>query len=180
MSIKVLDTQVISQIAAGEVIERPASVTKELLENALDAGSSQITIEIKAGGVSLIRVTDNGNGIPGDDVELAFERHATSKITSFQDLQQLSTLGFRGEALPSIAAVAQVQMITCARGETTGTYLSLDNGKIVQHQPQARSSGTTVTVQNLFRRIPARLKFLKSEATESGRIADIVSQYALA
>jgi DNA mismatch repair protein MutL len=180
MAIKVLDARVVSQISAGEVVERPSSVVKELVENALDAVSTQITVEIKAGGISLIRITDNGIGIPDSEVELAFERHATSKIGSFQDLQKLSSLGFRGEALPSIAAVAQVQMVTSAREESLGTYLSLDNGQIVQHESQARSTGTTITVQNLFRHVPARLKFLKSENAEGSRIADVVSQYALA
>ncbi len=180
MTIKVLETKTVSRIAAGEVVERPASVVKELVENALDAGATQITVEVKGGGISLIRITDNGTGIPDSETELAFERHATSKISSLQDLQNLSSLGFRGEALPSIAAVAQVQMITCARGEDVGTYLSLDDGKVVRHDSQARSSGTTITVNNLFRKIPARLKFLKSESAEGGRVADIVSQYALA
>jgi DNA mismatch repair protein MutL len=180
MAIKVLSPKVVSQIAAGEVVERPASIVKELIENALDAESTQISVEVKGGGIALIRVTDNGTGIPDRDVEVAFERHATSKIDSLQDLQQLSSLGFRGEALPSIAAVAQVQMVTCARGESTGTYLSLDDGQIVQHSSQARSPGTTITVNNLFRKMPARLKFLKSVSAEAGRIADIVSQYALA
>jgi len=180
MKIKVLEAKVVSQIAAGEVVERPASVVKELVENALDAESTQITVEIKNGGISLIRVTDNGTGIPDSETELAFERHATSKIGNWQDLQQLSTLGFRGEALPSVAAVAQVQMATSARESTVGSYLSLEDGRIVRHDSQARSPGTTVTVQNLFRKIPARLKFLKTEATEAGKIADVVSQYALA
>ena len=180
MTIKVLDSKVISQIAAGEVVERPASVVKELVENALDAGSTQISVEVKGGGISLIRVTDNGLGIPDIETELAFERHATSKIDSLQDLQRLSSLGFRGEALPSIAAVAQVQMQTSAKGQSSGTYLSLDDGKIVRHDAQARAAGTTITVQNLFRKIPARLKFLKSESAEAGRIADIVTRYALA
>jgi DNA mismatch repair protein MutL len=180
MMIKVLDSKTISQSAAGEVVERPASVAKELIENALDAGSTQISVEVKGGGISLLRITDNGSGIDGSEVETAFERHATSKIGSLVDLQRLSTLGFRGEALPSIAAVAQVQMVTSARGESGGTYLSLEDGQVLQHDPQARSQGTTITVQNLFRKIPARLKFLKSESAEAGRIADIVSQYALA
>jgi DNA mismatch repair protein MutL len=180
MSIRILDSADIAQIAAGEVVERPASVVKELVENALDAGATQISVELKAGGISLIRISDNGTGIPDSQAELAFERHATSKISSFQDLEKLSSLGFRGEALPSIAAVAQVQMVTCARGEAAGSYLSLDDGKVIQHQPQARSAGTTITVQNLFRRVPARLKFLKSQASESSHIANIVSQYALA
>jgi DNA mismatch repair protein MutL len=180
MAIKVLDSKVISQIAAGEVVERPASVVKELLENALDAQSTQISVEIKNGGITLIRVTDNGIGLADQETELAFARHATSKINNIQDLQTLSSLGFRGEALPSIAAVAQVQMVTATRNSESGTYLSLDDGQIVRHDPQARSPGTTITVHNLFRKIPARLKFLKSEAAEGGRIADIVSQYALA
>ncbi|MBN1189540.1 MAG: DNA mismatch repair endonuclease MutL [Dehalococcoidales bacterium] len=180
MTIKVLDSRVISQIAAGEVIERPASVVKELVENSLDAGSSQISVEIRNGGTGLIRVVDNGQGIADDQTETAFERHATSKISGLDDLQVLSTLGFRGEALPSIAAVAEVQMQTCARGETSGTFMSLEDGRVVRHEKQARSSGTTITVSNLFRKIPARLKFLKSVNVESGRIADIVSHYALA
>ena len=180
MPIKVLDAKTVSQIAAGEVVERPASVVKELVENALDAESTQITVEVKGGGISLIRVTDNGLGIPDGETELAFERHATSKIANLQDLQHLSSLGFRGEALPSVAAVAQVQMVTANRGQAAGTYLSLDEGQIVRHDSQARSTGTTVTVQNLFRKIPARLKFLKSEAAEAGRIGEIVTRYALA
>jgi DNA mismatch repair protein MutL len=180
MTIKVLDSKVISQIAAGEVVERPASVVKELVENSLDAGATQITVEVKDGGISLVRVTDNGQGIPDAETEVAFERHATSKIDNLQDLQHLSSLGFRGEALPSIAAVAQVQMLTGIKSQAAGTYLSLDDGKIVRHDSQARSPGTTITVQNLFRRIPARLKFLKSSSAEAGRIADIVTRYALA
>jgi DNA mismatch repair protein MutL len=180
MSIKVLDSKVISQIAAGEVVERPSSVVKELVENALDAEASQISVEIQGGGIRLIRVTDNGTGISDSEAELAFKRHATSKISEIDDLQQFTTLGFRGEALPSIASVAQVQIVTCLKGETRGTHLSLEEGNVVQHEFQARSQGTTVTVQNLFQKIPARLKFLKSESSETGHIADIVSRYALA
>jgi DNA mismatch repair protein MutL len=180
MSIKILDAKVISQIAAGEVVERPSSVVKELVENALDAGSTQISVDVKGGGISLIRVTDNGLGIQDDEVELAFARHATSKIDSLQDLQHLSSLGFRGEALPSIAAVAQVQIVTRVKDATVGVYLRLEGGILVKRDSQARATGTTITVQNLFRKIPARLKFLKSVATEAGRIADIVSRYALA
>ncbi len=180
MTIKVLDSKVVSQIAAGEVVERPASIVKELVENSLDAESTQISIEVKGGGINLIRVTDNGMGIRDSEAEIAFARHATGKISTLQDLQHIATLGFRGEALPSIAAVAQVQMITCARDKSSGTYLSLDDGKIVQHESQARSAGTTLTVRNLFRKVPARLKFLKSEGAEAGRIADVVSRYALA
>jgi len=180
MTIKVLDSQVISQIAAGEVVERPASVVKELVENALDASASQISVEIREGGLSLIRVTDNGQGIAESQVELAFLRHATSKIAALRDLQQLTTLGFRGEALPSIASVAQVEMITGVNGEEAGTQVILEDGLVVKHASQARSPGTTVSVQNLFRKIPARLKFLKSPSAEAARIAEVVSRYALA
>jgi DNA mismatch repair protein MutL len=180
MLIKILDSKVVSQIAAGEVVERPASVVKELLENALDAGASQITIEIHGGGISLIRVTDNGSGIAEDQAEIAFERHATSKIGSLADLEKLDSLGFRGEALPSIAAVAAVEMLTSARGELNGSYLEIEEGRLLRHELRARPPGTTISVFNLFRKLPARLKFLKSESAESGRIADIVSRYALA
>ena len=180
MPIKVLEPQVVSRIAAGEVVERPASVVKELVENSLDAGSSQISIEVRGGGVSLIRVTDNGAGIPPGEVGLAFDRYATSKINSLEDLESILSLGFRGEALPSIAAVAQVDMITCASGEPAGTYLSLIGGTIVGRRSLGRAQGTAVTVRNLFRQVPARLKFLKSAATENGHIANVVSQYALA
>ncbi|MBA7631205.1 DNA mismatch repair protein MutL [subsurface metagenome] len=180
MPIKVLDKEVVSQIAAGEVVERPASVVKELVENSLDAGASQVSVEVKGGGVSLIRVTDNGVGIPSGEVELAFDRYATSKIGNLEDLGHISSLGFRGEALPSIAAVADVDIITGAAGERVGTYLCLKDGIIANRRSQGRSQGTTVTMSNLFRKVPARLKFLKSLATENSHIANVVSQYALA
>ena len=180
MPIRVLDSRVVSQIAAGEVVERPASVVKELVENSLDASSSQVSIEVRGGGVNLIRVADNGVGIPGAELELAFERYATSKIDALDDLEAISTLGFRGEALPSIAAVAEVEVATCAAGEQAGSYLSLRNGTAVGRGSRGHSRGTTVTVKNLFRRVPARLKFLKSLATENSHIASVVSQYALA
>jgi DNA mismatch repair protein MutL len=180
MPIKVLDKEVVAQIAAGEVVERPASVVKELVENSLDAGSSQISVEVLGGGVSLIRVTDNGCGIPAAEAGLAFDRYATSKVASLDDLESIQSLGFRGEALPSIAAVAQVELVTCAAGESAGTYLSLKDGAIAARRRQGRSQGTTVTVRNLFRKIPARLKFLKSVATENSHMANVVSQYAFA
>jgi DNA mismatch repair protein MutL len=180
MPIRVLDPKVVSRIAAGEVVERPASVVKELVENSLDAGASQISIEVRGGGVSLIRVMDNGVGIPSADVELAFDRYATSKIGSLEDLESISSLGFRGEALPSIAAVAQVDITTRAADEPVGTYLSLQDGEVVNRESQGRSQGTTVAVKNLFRKVPARLKFLKSLATENSHIANVVSRYALA
>lgn len=180
MPIRALDPKVIAQIAAGEVVERPASVVKELIENSLDAGSSQISVEVRGGGVSLIRVSDNGVGIPSGEVGLAFDRYATSKVANLEDLESIRSLGFRGEALPSIAAVAQVEMTTCVTGEKAGTYLSLRDGVIANRRNQGRSQGTTVAVSNLFRKIPARLKFLKSAATENSHIANVVSQYALA
>jgi DNA mismatch repair protein MutL len=180
MQIKVLDKEVVAKIAAGEVVERPASVVKELVENSLDAGSSQISIEVRGGGVSLMRVTDNGCGIPSAELELAFKRHSTSKISSFDDLKSITSLGFRGEALPSIAAVAQVDIASYAAGESSGGYLALEEGKVVSCSSQGRPQGTTVTVRNLFHSLPARLKFLKSQATENGHIANVVSHYALA
>jgi DNA mismatch repair protein MutL len=180
MTIKILDKATINQIAAGEVVERPASVVKELAENALDAGASQIGVEIRGGGISSIKVTDNGRGIPPGEVELAFERHATSKIRSAGDLQDINSLGFRGEALPSIAAVGEVELTTCFEGEKAGTLISLEGGAVTQKRAQSRTQGTTVIVRNLFKKVPARLKFLKSIATETGHVANVVSQYALA
>ncbi|MBI4283660.1 MAG: ATP-binding protein, partial [Chloroflexi bacterium] len=180
MPIRVLAPEVVARIAAGEVVERPASVVKELVENALDAGASQIAIEARGGGVSLLRIADNGAGIPGNEVELAFQRHATSKINNLADLDSIATLGFRGEALASIAAVAEVELSSSTASESVGSYLRLQDGVIVERSSEARSQGTTLTVKNLFRNVPARLKFLKSSTTENGHIASVVSQYALA
>ena len=180
MPIRVLDPKTVSRIAAGEVVERPASVVKELVENSLDAGATQISVEVRGGGVGMVRVVDNGVGIPPGEVELAFERYATSKLDGIDSLASIKSLGFRGEALPSIAAVAQVGVVTCAAGHSGGTKLSLEDGVVSQRGSQSRSVGTTVTVRNLFRKLPARLKFLKSPATESSHIANVVSQYALA
>ena len=180
MPIKLLDPQVVSRIAAGEVVERPASVVKELVENALDAGSTHISVAARNGGVSMISVTDNGTGIPPGETELAFARYATSKVGSFADLESIGSLGFRGEALPSIAVVAEVEIVTCAADDSAGTYLSLKDGVVVARSSQGRSRGTTVTVRNLFRQLPARLKFLKVPTTENSHIARVVSQYALA
>jgi DNA mismatch repair protein MutL len=180
MPIKALSPQVVARIAAGEVVERPASVVKELVENSLDASASQISVEVEGGGVSLIRVTDNGIGIPSTELELAFERYATSKIDDLDDLESISSLGFRGEALPSITAVALVDMTTCADGESVGSYIGLKDGAIAERATKGRSRGTTVAVLNLFRKIPARLKFLKSVSTENSHIANVVSHYALA
>ena len=180
MPIKVLATEVISKIAAGEVVERPASVVKELLENSLDAGATDIAVEAQGGGVELIKVSDNGAGIPAVEVELAFHRYATSKIGNLDDLGRISSLGFRGEALPSIAAVAEVEISTQTSSETTGSYMHLSKGEVVRKESRARPQGTTVTVHRLFRYFPARLKFLKSPNTENSHIAHLVSQYALA
>ncbi|MGA7677809.1 MAG: DNA mismatch repair endonuclease MutL [Dehalococcoidia bacterium] len=180
MPIRILAREVISKIAAGEVVERPASVVKELVENALDAGATQIAVEAQGGGISLIRVTDNGSGMPANDVELAFHRYATSKIDTLTDLEKISTLGFRGEALPSIATVAEVEILTKADVDAASTYLYLKNGSVTKREKRSRPQGTTATVHRLFRNFPARLKFLKSATTENGHIANVLSQYALA
>jgi DNA mismatch repair protein MutL len=180
MPIRILACEVVSKIAAGEVVDRPASVVKELVENSLDAGATQISVEAQDGGVRLIRVTDNGSGIPATDVERAFHRYATSKIETLTDLEKISTLGFRGEALPSIAAAADVEILTKADVDTAGTYLQLKSNNIAKRDKRSRPQGTTVTVQHLFRNFPVRLKFLKSATTESGHIANLLSQYALA
>ncbi len=180
MAIRILDPQVAAKIAAGEVIERPASVVKELLDNAIDAGSTQIRIETREGGLRLIRVTDNGCGIPAAEVELAFLPHATSKIQTADDLRVIRSLGFRGEALHAIAAVAQVTMVTKTADEPAATVLRLEGGKVVSRSSRGAPTGTAVSVENLFVTIPARLKFLKSAATETGHIANVAAQYALA
>ncbi|MEJ2740011.1 MAG: DNA mismatch repair endonuclease MutL, partial [Dehalococcoidia bacterium] len=180
MPIKVLDSHTVSKIAAGEVIERPASVVKELVENALDAGAGSIQVEAQGGGVNLIKVSDDGSGMSAEEAELAFARHATSKIDSANDLEKIATLGFRGEALPSIAAVADVEMLTLSAGDRAGSYLRLENGDVVHRETRSRPQGTTVTVRHLFRHFPARLKFLKSPGTENSHIASLVTHYALA
>ncbi len=180
MGIHILSDDLAAKIAAGEVIERPASVVKELIENSIDAAASEIKVEIRGGGQRLMRVADDGIGIPADQVETAFAHHATSKIESIEDLFRLRTLGFRGEALASIAAVAQVTLITRARDEDTGTYLRIEGGNILEQHAQGAPSGTVITVEDLFRHVPARLKFLKTPATEAGRIADLINAYSLA
>ncbi len=180
MPIKVLAPGVISQIAAGEVIENPASVVKELVENSLDAGASQIKVEVQGGGIELIGVVDDGAGISAAEVELAFQRHATSKITDVDDLSSTSTLGFRGEALSSIAAAAEVELYTQAASEVVGSRIRLSQGKVVRQESRSRPRGTTVTMRWLFRHLPARLKFLKSASREESRIVHLLTQYALA
>ena len=177
--IHVLDQNTINQIAAGEVIERPASVVKELLENAIDAKSTAVTVEIKEGGIGFIRITDNGCGIEKKDVKIAFLRHSTSKIMSAEDLVSVSSLGFRGEALSSIAAVGQVELITKTKGELTGIRYVIEGGEEKSFDEVGVPDGTTFIVRNLFFNTPARRKFLKSAVTEGGYISDIVERIAL-
>lgn len=180
MAIHILSDDLASKIAAGEVIERPASVVKELVENALDAGARDIRLEVRGGGQRLIRAADDGAGIPHDDVPTAFARHGTSKLESAEDLFAIRTLGFRGEALPSIAAVARVTMITRAATEVNGTIFKTENAQTLLYQPHGAPRGTVITVEDLFRNVPARLKFLKSPGAESAHIAELVHAYALA
>jgi DNA mismatch repair protein MutL len=179
MPIKVLPAQVASKIAAGEVVERPASVAKELIENAVDAGATDIRIEVSKGGRRLIRISDNGCGIPHGEAPLAFEHHATSKISTEDDLANIHTLGFRGEALASIAAVSQVTMVTRVEEEAVGTLLRLDSGEVLRYERHGARQGTVLTVENLFYNTPARLKFLRSEATEASHIVRLVGAYAM-
>ena len=178
--IHVLSDQVANQIAAGEVVERPASVVKELLENALDAGSTRIRVEVEAGGRKLIRIVDNGHGMGRDDALLAFERHATSKLRSSDDLLSLATLGFRGEALPSIASVARVSLETRAAEDDVGTSIEIAGGNLLRVEDAGLPAGTTLAVRDLFFNTPARRKFLRSEQTELGHVAALVTHYALA
>src|SRR6202451_3455623 len=178
--IHVLSEQVANKIAAGEVVERPASVVKELLENALDAGATRIKITIEAGGKKLIQITDNGCGMVRDDAMLAFERHATSKIKDAEDLLSVATLGFRGEALPSIASVSRLRLETCAEKAASGSILEINGGKIARVEEAGLPEGTSITVRDLFFNTPARKKFLKAESTELSHIASLVTHYALA
>ena len=178
--IRVLSDQVANQIAAGEVVERPASVVKELLENSLDAGATRIRLEVEGGGRKLIRIVDNGHGMGRDDALLAFERHATSKLRSSDDLLSIATLGFRGEALPSIASVARVTLETRAPEDAVGTSLEISGGNLLRVDDAGLPAGTTIAVRDLFFNTPARRKFLRSEQTELGHVAALVTHYALA
>jgi len=178
--IRVLSDQVANQIAAGEVVERPASVVKELLENSLDAGATRIRVEIEAGGRKLIRIVDNGHGMGRDDALLAFERHATSKLRSSDDLLSIATLGFRGEALPSIASVARVSLETRAAEDEVGTVMEIAGGHLLRVEDAGLPEGTTIAVRDLFFNTPARRKFLRAEQTELGHVAALVTHYALA
>jgi DNA mismatch repair protein MutL len=177
--IHLLDNNLIDKIAAGEVVERPASVVKELLENSIDAGATSLTVEIHDGGISYIRISDNGKGIPRDQIRTAFMRHATSKLNVFEDLEDILTLGFRGEALSSIASVADVEMITRTVDDAEGTKIELSGGKVIDEMPSAAEVGTIFTVKNLFYNTPARRKFLKKPATEGSYVADVVNRIAL-
>src|SRR6476660_1118820 len=178
--IHVLSETVANQIAAGEVVERPASVVKEMLENSLDAGATRIKISIEAGGKKLIQISDNGCGMVRDDAMLAFERHATSKIKKAEDLLCISTLGFRGEALPSIASVSRLRLETRAAEEPSGTVVEINGGKIARVEEAGLPLGTSITVRDLFFNVPARKKFLTAESTELSHIASLVTHYALA
>lgn len=180
MPIRQLAPDVAAKIAAGEVVERPASVVKELIENSIDAGATQIRVDLMNGGLQLIRVADNGCGISQEELPLALERHATSKVSSIDDLEQIRSLGFRGEALASIAAVAEVTLVSRARGSEQGSQVSAQSGHISDVTPAASPEGTTITVRNLFSAVPARLKFLKSRNTEVSHCHHLLEQYALA
>jgi DNA mismatch repair protein MutL len=178
--IHILADQVANQIAAGEVVDRPASVVKELLENSLDAGAHRIVIAVEGGGRKLIRISDDGSGMMRDDALLAFERHATSKLRSSDDLLSIATLGFRGEALPSIASIARVELLTRAGEESSGTRMEIAGGKLLRCEDAGAPAGTTLTVRDLFFNTPARRKFLKSETTELAHVTALVTHYALA
>ncbi len=180
MTIEILSDEVVARIAAGEAVERPASAAKELIENSIDAGASSIHVEIAGGGRQLLRVTDNGAGIRKAEIELAFKRHATSKLRAAEELQAVATLGFRGEALASIAAVSQTTIVTRHRDQKMGVSLKLDAGIVQQQRSIGVAAGTVVTIENLFYNTPARLKFLKADNTEKRHIHWVVARYALA
>jgi len=173
--IQVLPDHVANKIAAGEIVERPASIVKELLENSLDAGAARIKLQVEAGGKKLIQLTDDGCGMVRDDALLAFERHATSKIKSAEDLLNISTLGFRGEALPSIASVSRLRLETRAADQDAGTIVEIAGGKIFRVEEAGLPAGTSVTIRDLFFNTPARKKFLKAESTELSHIASLVT-----
>src|SRR6266704_2532801 len=180
MPIRQLAPDVAAKIAAGEVVERPASVVKELIENSIDAEASQIRVDLINGGLQLIRVIDNGSGIPADELQVALARHATSKVAQIDDLEHIRLLGFRGEALASIAAVAEVTLISRHRDASQGAQISTSNGQISDVTTAASPEGATLTVRNLFNAVPARLKFLKSRNVEVSHCHHLLQQYALA
>jgi DNA mismatch repair protein MutL len=180
MPIQQLPPEIAAKIAAGEVVERPASVVKELVENALDAGATSVHVELEGGGLDLIRVVDDGRGIPRDELALAFVRHATSKIATLDDLERIRTLGFRGEALASVSAVARVTLISRAQGAAAGAQLTVEEGRVGPVVAAGAPAGTSVSVRGLFSSLPARLKFLKTRATETGHSLRLLEQYAMA
>ncbi len=179
-NIKILSENVANKIAAGEVVERPASVVKELIENAIDAGSDEIVITVRSGGKSLVQVIDNGSGMNSDDAVLCFERHATSKISSWEELQRVKSFGFRGEALASISSVSDIEMKTKTKDEEVGTLVRMHGGKISEVTKEASLQGTTISVKNLFYNVPARRNFLKTENTEFRHIASVIKRFAMA
>ena len=176
--IVLLDELTINQIAAGEVIERPASVIKEMVENSIDAGADKITVEIRNGGISYIKITDNGSGIAKDDLEIAFERHATSKIRNASDLDTVTSMGFRGEALASIAAIANVELVSKTKEQDVGYKIVVEAGNVLEKEEVGCQVGTSITVNNLFFNTPVRYKFLKKD-TETGYIEDVITRIAL-
>ncbi|NTW78097.1 MAG: DNA mismatch repair protein MutL, partial [Syntrophaceae bacterium] len=178
--IVVLTEEIANKIAAGEVVERPASIVKELVENSIDAGASDIRVELGKGGCESIAVIDNGSGIEHEDVALAFERHATSKIHHFEDIYRVSSFGFRGEAMPSIASIARVELITRRPEDLAGTRAIVEAGVIKGIMPAGCSAGTQIHVTKIFENVPARRKFLKAEATERGLCLDAIARLALA
>ena len=180
MPIRQLAPDLVRRIAAGEVIERPASVVKELVENSLDAGARQISVQLEAGGVKLLRVADDGVGIPADDLDLAVARHATSKLADLEDLARIDSLGFRGEALASIAAVSDLTLISRPADQVAAGYVIVRDGALVERGKRAQTAGTTVTVRHLFRHLPGRLKFLRSQRAEAGAVQTVLTRYALA
>src|SRR5690606_8400398 len=180
MGIRILPSHLVDQIAAGEVVERPASVIKELVENALDAGATRIDIDIEAGGTRLIRVADNGRGMPPEELALALTRHATSKIASLDALAAVATLGFRGEALPSIAAVARLRLVSRRQDAAAASEINAQDGRVGEVRPAALNEGTLVEVRDLFFNVPARRRFLRTETTEATQVARMVERLALA
>ena len=179
--IHVLPPGIVNQIAAGEVVERPASVVKELVENALDAAARQIHVDLEDGGLALVRVADDGCGMDAEDVLLALERHATSKLRDAEGLASIATMGFRGEALPAIASVSRLRLDTCdGLGDATGARVSVEAGRVVERGAVARSRGTTVEVRDLFFNTPARRKFMRAPSTEAGHASEMVVRLALA
>ena len=177
--IRILDSFIADKIAAGEVIERPVSAVKELIENSIDAAASSIIVEIRGGGASYIRITDDGCGISSDEIETAFLRHATSKITSAADLDNIQSLGFRGEALASISAVSRLTIVSKTSDDISGTKLMLHAGKVISKEKVGANKGTTIIVEDLFYNTPARRKFMKSDAREASVITELVQQYAI-